>query len=351
MRKSSWIKALPLPTAFFILSIPAKAIGTQSINDLIKKAEELSESLDSKHLLDMLVSGLFSAISDLSSSFTLCFCLLTAGIVFSALKESFNEGESIFEFISCCIMVIAVSAPLTVCIDKASGYIESMCAFMLSLIPTMIMLYSACGSTVTAAFSSALLPFTVSSIQTVSCAVVLPLIKSACTLTTVNAICKKTNFTSFISLIKSACLWITGLCFTLFTGILSLKSQLGSGADTLTLKGLKYGASRFIPIAGGMVSESMGTVITSVSLIKSVTGISGILVILYALIPPVTVCLATKFCFTALSCYAKSTCQETAASLLDSLCGIINILLALVIGCAVSLMVVLAIFIKTKISV
>lgn len=347
MQRSLCSKALILAFVFLILSTKVHADG---IKELMDKVHSLSENLDSNKIWDMLLSGIASGFSSLSQSFALSFCVLTAGVVFSSLKDSFCENESIFDFISSCIMIIAVSSPLIVCISKTSEHTEAMCGVMVSLIPTMIALYSAGGSTITAAMSSASLPFTVSAIQTISTGLVLPLIKSACTLTCVNSLCKKTNLSSAVSLIKTVCLWITGLGFTLFTGVLSLKAHLNIGADTLVIKGLKYGASRFIPIAGGMVSESMTSVITSVSLIKSITGISGILLIIYALLPPLTLCLATKLTYSLLSFYAKSTCQNDAASLLDSLCGIINILIALCIGCGVTLMAVLAIFIKTNIT-
>ncbi|MBE6682268.1 MAG: hypothetical protein E7600_08285 [Ruminococcaceae bacterium] len=347
MRRNSWSKALVLPFISFVLSTKVHA---DSIKELMDKAKELSENLDSKKIWDMLLSGIASGFSSLSQSFALSFCVLTAGVVFSSLKDSFSENESLFDFISSCIMIIAVSSPLLMCIGKAAEHSEAMCGIMVSLIPTMIALYSAGGSTITAAMSAAALPFTVSAIQTISTGLVLPLIKSASTLTCVNTLCKKTNLSSAISLIKSVCLWVTGLGFTLFTGVLALKSHLNTGADNLVIKGLRYGASKFIPIAGGMVSESMTSVITSVSLIKSITGISGILLIVYAMLPPLTLCLATKLTYSLLSFYAKSTCQNDAASLLDGLGGIINILIALCIGCGVTLMAVLAIFIRSNIT-
>ena len=136
-----------------------------------------------------------------------------------------------------------------------------------------------------------------------------------------------------------------------FTGLLSIQTQLQTGADTLAVKGLKFGASKFIPIAGGMLSDSIKTVTSSVTAIKSVAGVAGIVVIISTVIPPLCVLITTKTFFALLCAFAKSTAQEKAHSFLESATGVLNILLSLTIASSVAFLMVFAIFMKSSITI
>ena len=225
-----------------------------------------------------------------------------------------------------------------------------MCAFMISFAPTSALLHSASGNTLTAASYSASTSASVAFLEFLSISVILPCIKAVCSMAAVGSLVKKTNLSGISKMIKSFCLWASGLSFTLFTGIISLSSLMQSSADTLTMKGLKFGAARFIPIAGGMVSESMKTVIASVSFLKSITGISGIVFIIYTVLPPICAILGAKLFFGILSALAKATNQNFAAIYIDEIYSCINILAALLIGCSLSFIILLSVFIKTTVA-
>ena len=61
---------------------------------------------------------------------------------------------------------------------------------------------------------------------------------------------------------------------TIFTGLLSIQSVVGSSADTLTSKTAKYVISNCVPVVGGAVSDAYSTVKGSLSLLKN--GIGGV---------------------------------------------------------------------------
>ena len=117
------------------------------------------------------------------------------------------------------------------------------------------------------------------------------------------------------------------------------------------MKGLKYGAARLIPIAGGMVSESLRTVISSITTVKTVSGVSGIIIIIYAVVPPLCTLLCAKFYFCILSALAKGTNQTQSARYLDALSSILSIMLSLMLGCASAFIIMLGIFMKTGVSI
>lgn len=349
MRHPSWIRfGIIMVLMSFMLSTTSFC---EALDDMIDKAEEISQKLSLENISGTLISTLSEKLKALTSCFCITFAIITTGIVFSSLKSAFGSNEALFDIISTCILILSSAFPIRLCFSACNEHIEALCGYMLAFVPTSIMLYTASGSTFSAALSSSSLPIAISLIEALSVMIVLPCIKGICSLSILSALCKKTNLSGFLSFLKSICLWVMGLGFTLFTGVLSIRSLLQSGLDNLTIKGLKYGAARLIPFAGGMISESMRTVIASVSFIKNVTGVAGIVFIIFTIIPNICTIIASKFCFLALSSFAKATNQESFCAYLDSLCSVLSMLMSLVIGVSVAFIIMFAVFMKTGVTI
>lgn len=329
-------------------------VSAESLSETVKhyqnKATELTESISIQKIGDFLLSNIISHSKELSKSFFIALSVIVISSLFTVIKSNFKMKSDTFELITCCVITLIVFSPLTSCFIKVQEHIESICGFMTSLIPTCVMLHSASGNSLSAAFMATGTATVISLLQTIATAFTLPLTKAMISVTAVNTICKNTNLSSLSKTLKSICLWITGLSFTLFTGILSMQSVLQAGADNLTLKGLKFSAAKLIPIAGGLVSESMKAVINSIGFIKSVTGFSGIIFIIYAVIPPLCFILMTKIYFIILSAFAKTAQSDNISCFLEAMSGIIDILLAVLISCSVALIIILTLFINSTVT-
>ena len=347
MQRCLWIRA----AIIFILLAILLSLSTPALeNKLIEikdKAAKAMETLSFEKIIELFTSNILKFSKQLTKSFSLCVGVILVGSVFSIIKPSFCDSENLFELFSGAFVVLSVFSPLISCFIKTQEHIESICGFMVTLIPTCVLLHTASGNTLSAALMSSATGSVITIFQTVSVSAIIPLTKAYISIVTANTLCRNSNLASLSCIIKNICLWITGLSFTLFTGILSLQSILQSGADTLAMKGLKYGAARLIPIAGSMVSESMKTVLSGVGYIKSVTGISGIIFIIYALIPPLCFILMTKLYLSLLSYFAKLADSHHVTYFLQACESTANILLSLLLSCSVSLIIILTIFIKT----
>ena len=350
MQRRLLTKILVFIIAAAILSLPVFALQDE-LSEIESKAKDALSKLKIESIIDFLTSNISLFSKSLFSNFVICFAVIMAATLFSIIKTGFGTNENVFELISCCVVIIIVFSPLTKCFIKAIEHIEAVCGFMISLIPTCVVLHTASGNSLSASLMSTSTMSVITLIQTVSVSLILPLIKASLSIETANIICKNPNISGISAILKSISMWTIGLCFTLFSGFLSLSSLLQAGADNLAMKGLKYGAAKLIPIAGGMVSESMKTVITSVGYIKSVTGISGIIFIIYAIIPPLCFILMTKLYLTLLSITSNLTHSGLISNFLKASVSALNLLLALLLSCSVSIIIILSIFIKSTVSV
>lgn len=79
--------------------------------------------------------------------------------------------------------------------------------------------------------------------------------------------------------------FVVGIVMTVLVFCLGAQTSIASAADTLTARGAKAIASAVIPGVGGAVGDTLRTVAGSVSYIKSVVGIGGILLIAAVTLP------------------------------------------------------------------
>ena len=138
---------------------------------------------------------------------------------------------------------------------------------------------------------------------------------------------------------------------TVFCGVLSLQTFISAGADSLAMRGMKFTAAKLIPVAGGMVSESLKTVVAGAGYVKSVAGTAAITYIIYAIMPTLCGILAVKLLFYLSGIFASLSGQKELQTYLNSVGSALNLLYAVCAVLCASFIIMLAIFIKTSVSV
>ncbi len=82
--------------------------------------------------------------------------------------------------------------------------------------------------------------------------------------------------------------WYTsllGIVMFLLSLALTTQSVLTGRADTLAMRGAKYAVGSLIPVVGGAVAGTLGTVAESVRLLRGVCGIAGVVLVAWLLLP------------------------------------------------------------------
>lgn len=350
MQKNLSVK---LFTVLFLLSnfLYTKASAEEYQNGfekLIEKAKDINQKLDFKVIINALFSDMLSFSKLITGAFCVCLGIILLSSVFNILKTSFGKSGDITECLTSSVIILYSYRVFELCFDKVHSHISSLCGLMLSFVPIQTALLASGGSGLTSAALSTTGSFSISVIELISCSIAIPVIKVIFTVSTINVLCKDMNFTGITNTLKSVILWIIGLSFTLLSAVFALQTSLNIAADTIAVKGMRFGAARLIPIAGGLVSESLRTVLSSVGYIKSITGVSGIILIIYSVLPPIAAIIITKLFFSLLSAVSKITCCKISF-FLDSAVNCLNILLALLLGCTTAFIIMLTLFIKTTV--
>ena len=330
---------------FLSLNVFSQNSKTQ-LEELTEKATEICKKLNIGAIKDALFSDIISFFRIIAGSFGICICVIIIASVFAIFKTSLSANYNITECITSTLLILYCYRIFDICFDKIQSHLSSLCALMLSFVPIQTALLASGGATVTSGVFSSAGSFSISLIEIISCSLVIPLIKVSFTINTVNVLCKDMNFSGIGTFIKSLTLWIIGLSFTLLSGVFALQSALSTSSDTLTLKGIRFGATRLIPVAGSFIGESLRTVLSSVSYIKSITGVSGIVLLIYSTIPPLSAIIVTKLFFSFLGAISKVANTKQISSFLESTSSLLNVLSALLIGCVTAFIAMLTIFLK-----
>ena len=321
-----------------------------NIDSIHKKADSINSLISPKAIMDALRQSAASEFSKVSSVFAGMFALILLSALFTCMGDSFSHKNG-FSFISVLLAVLITLHPVTNIIELTKATCDRLSAFMLSFIPAISAMSAAGGNTVSASTGAILCSSGLAFLEILSSRLLIPATKICVSLCAVSAVGKGADLSPVSSFIKNTCMWISGLIMTIFCGVLSLQTFISTGADSLAMKGIKFTAAKLIPVAGGMVSESLKTVVAGAGYVKSVAGTAAIAYIIYSVMPTVCGILAVKLLFYVSGLFASLSGQKELQSYLVSASSALNLLYSVCAVLCASFIIMLAIFIKTAVSV
>lgn len=198
------------------------------------------------------------------------------------LHNAFEKGTIAKLAYAICFLVLITlvidSFKITMQIGEDS--IEKMVAFMQALMPVQLTLLAALGAFTSTAILHPFICVTLGALSTIFKVLIFPLILLGAVLGIVNNISDEFKVSRFSTLLNQATLFLLGLIFTLFVGVLSIQGVGGAVADGVSLRTAKYMTGAFIPVVGSMFSDALEAVVGGSLLLKNAVGILGVLVII-----------------------------------------------------------------------
>ena len=125
--------------------------------------------------------------------------------------------------------------------------------------------------------------------------VILRLVMCTCAVTAVNHLSDRMHLTRMAQLLRSAVCWLLGVSFTVFLGAMSLQGVCSASVDGVAIRAAKYAVDNFVPVVGGMFSDTMDTLVGCTLIVKNALGVASVLVLCAALRGPLLQTLASVF--------------------------------------------------------
>ena len=242
---------------------------------------------DVGELFDRVLELLFS---EMQSALKIMFFVLSLSVLLSylsALPKDDRKDVSDVAFYACYIIIAGIcSASFLEIIRCGKDAIGTIILIAKIIVPVVIATLTASGAIISASVFQPLLLAIIEIALTIIEKVFFPAIILFASLGIISCISEKFNTEKILQFIGKTIKWGLSVLLTIFVGIAGLQSLASGGADGLSVKLAKYAASNLIPVVGGILSETVETVMNCSVVIKNSVGITGILIMVGAMALP-----------------------------------------------------------------
>ena len=198
---------------------------------------------------------------------------------------------------SVCFMLILIPVLLLVFsqLDHARETITAMTRRMDKLLPLLLTLLTALGGSASSAFLHPMVVAASGSMVFLAREVTLRLVMCTCAVTAVNHLSDRAHLTRMARLLRSVVCWLLGVSFTVFLGAMSMQGVCSASIDGVALRAAKYAVDNFVPVVGGMFSDTMDTLVGCTLIVKNALGVAAVIALLGAILSPLMKTLAVVF--------------------------------------------------------
>ena len=308
--------------------LPEGALSGDS-EEIAGAAEELISPLAILRLLtDAFGVGIESAAPTLA--LVLGIVILSA-ILGAVAAESGGLSRTVEGCIRLCTFA-ALSGIAVKCVESLSLYFERLFSLVAAFVPLSAVLYAMGGNLTVAAGNSATLGATLALCQFFCTKTVIPVFCISLCASMLSIFPSSSAAGAVSGLIRKWYGRALGLVTVILTCSLGGSTLLASRADNMAMRGAKFAVSSFIPVAGGTVASTLGTLAASVELLRGSVGVIGIVIIIMMLLPVIVELALLRGVFAIGSFCAATLGSDAEARLLgelDSLYGYLEGIAAL----------------------
>lgn len=214
--------------------------------------------------------------------------------ILQTIQTAFNKGSisKVAYLIVCMVLLTLLLNSFRLSVNYAMEAINGMSDFMLALIPLLLGLMASFGSLSAVAFFHPIIVFLIHASGLLIAKVIIPLFLMSALLHLVSTINKEYPVTQLADLLKNIGLWLLGIFFSVFLGVISVQGAVTAVQDGVAMKTAKFVTGNFIPVIGRMFTDATDTVLSASLLLKNAIGIVGVLIVLAISLFPVIKILA-----------------------------------------------------------
>lgn len=258
-----------------------------------------------------------------------------------AMKLTFGErplGGVVGIVGTLCVSVVIVQ-PIVEVLVRAAGVIRSACIFSVAAVPVMAGILAALGRPASAASMQLLLTTSGNVLQVLSAQLFAPVLQVLLALSVVSSVSPDVRLDGILKFVSKAVKWLLGLSMTLFSGLLTMRSLVNTGADTLAGRAARFVVSSFVPVVGGALSEAMRTVGGCVEMLRGGVGAFILLALVVLFLPSLLSCLLWMLTLHACAAISGIFALSEMTRLLHACAEVLEILLGILL-CSMTVLII-----------
>lgn len=317
--------------------------------EVIKQLNTGKLNLSTEQVLKYLLKMLLGEVSSGARLVAIVLALSVLSSYLGGLKSGFG-GESVAKcaFYMCYIIIAGIASTAFYDIALCAGRtIENIGFFMRVIVPVMITLLMTSGAVISAStLEPAFLSIAEIAVWVIE-TVFIPAVMLSTALNIVNGISDRFKTERMVKLLNNSVKWGLTIMLTIFVSLAGLKSIAASGADGLTVKLGKFATSNLIPMVGGVLAESVETVMNCSVVIKNSVGVLGVICLIVVALVPIMKIAAMLILFRITAAVAEPVSEERIVVCLSRLADSVSVLFSMLTAVVIMFIMVVTIIINS----
>ena len=306
---------------FAFFQIRAAAEFDYSIKDYPEFYEYASSiaSGENKITPESMLSALYDAVfGEISRSKALLAQIMAIAAAAGILKLLGNDDTTQTAYFASYALMSALTVRL---VFEAAGYgsetIHTLCDFVSKLAPVLLGLLAAGGAVTSAAAFSPVLSAAVFLFSEAVDKIITPLVYMSAVLGIVGNMSEKVQLGSFNKLIRSVTRWLLTAFLTIFTSLCALYGFNAPVLDALGAKTAKFAVGTLVPVVGGLLADTMETVVGGTRILKNAVGSAGMICVVLLAAAPVVKVWVIMFMMKLCAALAEPLCDRKMSMMLS----------------------------------
>lgn len=258
-----------------------------------------------------------------------------------------SEGVEQVSFFVCYALVAGIAAAAFYeVVHYGQTAIENMALFMQVLVPIVITTLLSSGAILSASVFEPTLLAIIEIALTLIKNIFIPMILLTTAVNIVNGLSEKFNADKLVQLLNKFVKWGLSALLMVFVGVAGVQSISSATADGLSVKVTKFAASNFIPVVGGILSDSVETVVNCSVVLKNAVGVTGVIIIAAIAIIPLLKIAASLIIFRLTAAITQPIADPKIVKGISALADSIGTMFSMVAAVAVMFIIVLAVIVN-----
>lgn len=269
--------------------------------DSKKIAEDLSKGkgFDTPNILRRILQYF---MGEFKNNFRILALLVGVGFIIGLIHNlniSFSAGGAALcgETVGYVVFAGILSASFIGLLDPAKEMLDTLSVLVASTIPVLLTILTMSGGVVSSGLLASGLVGLVNVITPVINTFLLPLIYSTFALSIASNMTDKIKISHTISSLNKFVKWVLLFFMAVYAGVFGVYGLSGSAIDATAGKAIRFAIGSGIPLVGGVASDSLETVLATLSATRNLIGTAGICVVVVSASVPVIKTLVLMWMF------------------------------------------------------
>lgn len=295
-----------------------------------------SELVGAEYLFSYLLSGLKNE----SGAALRLFAALVGMVLLGRVLREVGEGEKPLSRLSgtlvSTVCALAFFAAVSGSVRRVGNYLGDLKKFLNGSTPILTALLAAGGSTAAGGSAAASFSFGLVLLENLLTGVLYPLIGVCFAMGLLDTVSPDLRLGGVSKHLKWLYMTLLGAASTVSTAALSFQTTLAASADSVAMRSAKYAVGNMIPLVGGSIGAALGTLSTSLTLVKNTAGVSCVAVILLLTLPELIYLFLARLAVSAAGTAAEALGFTAGEKLLGEFLKVYDMLLATVAAAGVT---------------